>query len=698
MALLLPGIEIQFRRTSTPPNPQDLSGIPCVIGPCSLGPIDIVTTITTLSDLSQFGHGPAVEQAADILSVAGGPVYFVRSLTTTPSTLSSVTKTLGNPVGTTVTSFGSVLIPGATATGDVLVTAKQLAASIQVINPGVVTAATSVVVTLGAIVVTLKHDGTNIIETGNGLAAAINGSVAAFALVSAAAQGGGAGTAGALATTALDDGAINFTGLQLGVSFEVLLSGNNTAFATAYNVGLKKVTVTLATDANGRPTTTATQALTAVGGLNALALANPGVFVATLVGAGSKLLGAKALTTLPFGSNGAATVAGTPADAYNFVVQVVRAGTVGGVNPVGIQWTCDNAVYTSEVLVPNSGIVLLKDQFINTGVTITMTGTFDVGDKLSFTSSLPVTGSTDLLTAVDVAIADTTRKFGFITFSGSVNRSLATSLDSRLQAAVQSRFLHGLFNTRDIAEGIPGETEDQWMNAISIDFAGFQSAQGIVSMCAGAISHLSTYTGRTFRRPLVFVASARSASIPVHEDLGKTLTGTIRNVVGIYHDEFRKYGLDPQRFITTRTFDTRPGEYYITSSPTMSDSSDVGYTLLQYTKLALASTRIAKETAFPLVNDSLPGIPVPDGTGAPAGALAFSEAQNIENFVSSAVETFLFTPKTDGKVSASRQEKYVYVARNYSYLATRQMRMKVGVTPLGLTRTITIGFNLNIPA
>ena len=44
------------------------------------------------------------------------------------------------------------------------------------------------------------------------------------------------------------------------------------------------------------------------------------------------------------------------------------------------------------------------------------------------------------------------------------------------------------------------------------------------------------------------------------------------------------------------------------------------------------------------------------------------------------------------------QEKYVTVLRNYSYIATRELRMEVSVTPLGLTRTITIGINLNIPA
>ena len=96
-------------------------------------------------------------------------------------------------------------------TGDVLVTAKQAGVTLQVINPGVVTAATLCKRCGPAITVTLKHDGTNITETGTGLAAAINGSAPAlhwWELLHKAV---------ALVLRALwqqlrsDDGAINFT-------------------------------------------------------------------------------------------------------------------------------------------------------------------------------------------------------------------------------------------------------------------------------------------------------------------------------------------------------------------------------------------------------------------------------------------------------------------------------------------------------
>lgn len=696
MTLLLPGTEIRLRRGSTPANSQDISGIPCVMGLCSDGPINTLTTLTTWSDFTQFGNGEGLEHAGDTMAVAGGPVYFCRVATSNPSVLSSVTKTLGNPVGTTVTSFGSVLIPGATATGDVLITAKQLAASIQVINPGVVTGATSVVVTLGAIVVTLKHDGTNITETGTGLAAAINGSVAAFALVSAAAQGGGAGIAGALATTALDDGAINFTGLQLGVSFEVLLSGNNTAFATAYNVGLKKVTVTLATDANGRPTTTATQALTAVGGLNALALANPGVFVATLVGAGSKLLGAKALTTLPFGSNGAATVAGPASDKYTFVVEVIRAGTVGGLTPVGIRWTCDGITYSSEVVLPNTGILLLKDKYLNSGVTITLTGTLDLGDKFSFTSTLPTANITDILSALDVVIADTSRQFGYVNFAGSINRAQAVAVDAKLQAAFQRRQLYGYFSARDKGEGVPGETEDQWKNAINADFAGFTSDKGALQISAGSFNHVSPYTSRQFLRPNLIAVTTRKAQIPMHENIGAVKRGPIRNCIGISHDENVSYGLNPQRFITTRTHDGLPGEYYFTDGYSMASPSDVGYTLTEKVVVIYAAAREAKKALLQFTLSSFAGITVPESASVPAGALSFEDAAKIKDACSKAVSGILNLRKSDGEVSCSSFS--VTVLRDYSFLLTREIRVEIEIVTKQSAEKIICGITSSVPA
>jgi hypothetical protein len=455
------------------------------------------------------------------------------------------------------------------------------------------------------------------------------------------------------------------------------------------------ITLNLATNTNGEPTTTASAALT---NLQALAATNPGTFSVSLVGTGSKLLGAKASTPLPFGSNGVATVAGPANDIYNFTVKIVRGGLIGGANPVTLSWSVDGVNFTSEQLIPLSGIFLIKDLILNTGVTITFTGTLDIDDTFTFTSTAPQTTSTDFLTALDAVLLDTMRPCGFITSPCSVTRAFASSIDAKLQAALQSRFVAGLFNTRDIAEGVPGETEVQWETALQNDFLGFVSNYGLIRMAAGAVLHNSTYTGREYRRPNSFDAASRRASIPVHEDLGKTASGVLRNVLAIYHDEALSLSLKAARFITTRTYDIRPGQFYITSSPTMADATDVAFNLLEYSDLALSVGRIAKDTAFPFINRSMDAIPAKDSTGAPAGALSVTSAATIKAPIQAAIKTFLFRPKSDGQVSASTQTDYVTVLRNYSYLATREIRMDVSVTPLGLNELITINVQLNIPA
>lgn len=690
MPALLPGVTTILRKTSTPPNPQDLAAIPHYIGPSQSGPLNTPTTITTVADLAQFGSGPTVEQAADGLNVAGGPVYFTRSATTTPGTLSSVTKTYGNPVGTPINAFGAVIVNGADFNGDVLVNAKVLGVTITVTDPGAVQAATVVNVIGSNIQVTLKHDAMAITETGTGLAAAINASMAAAALVTAAPQGTGASLAGPLAATTLDNGALSVTALAPGQSFQVVVSGTGTVFSTSY-VG-NVITVNSATNMDGQPITTASAAQA---GLVLLAAANPGVFTSALVATGAELLAAKGSTVLPFGSTGAATVAAVngPTDDYTFIVNILRGGTIGGATPITMEWSCDGGkLFSSQVVIPASGIVALKDTLIDTGVSITFTGTLDVGDSFAFTATGPVTGATDLYAAVDAAIADQIRQFGFIASPTVVDRAIATILDAKLQVAREVRNLYGIFTVRGPNTG---ESETNWENAIINDFAGFISLNGLVSLTAGPIQVISTYSGRQFKRNLVYSAASRAASIPVHEDLGKVATGPLRNVLGIYHDEAKSYGLSAQRFIVTRTFPTRPGQYFIQESPTMSDSSDVGYTLLEWVRVLLSVARISADAALIFVNSSFDAIGQLDGSGAPLGAISIASANKIQAYVESAVRAFLFKPKTDGQASAS--DFTCTVLRNYSFLATREIRMELSVTPLGVARNIVIGINVNIP-
>lgn len=697
MALpLQPGVTTNLRRTATPPNPQDLAAFPHFIGPTSAGPLNTPTQITTALDLEQFGYGVTVNQAADALAVAGGPVWLTRSITTTPGVNGSITKTFGNPVGVPVPLFGSVIVAGADFNGDVLITAKALGVTIVVTDPGATNPSTSVTVVGSSIQISLKRSSMAITETGTGLAAAITGSAPALALISAVAIGTGASLVTALASTALDDGAINITALKVGQSVRVVIAGNSTPLTSTYASNL--ITLNLATNANGEPITTGAGALAELQGL---AFTNPDVFSVALVGDGSKLLGAKASTVLPFGSNGTITLFGTPNDDYPFTVQLLRAGTVGGADAFTFKWACDlppaptDPLFSSQVVIPSGGLVALKDSLLDTGVSVLFAGTFDVGDTFTWTATGPVTGAIDFYTALDAAIANPQNyQFGYFTSPVELSRAVATVVDSKLQNARQDHDWYGVFTAR---KPNPGETDADWVNSLINDYIGFTSLNGLVSISAGTAPMISTKTGRTQIRNIIIAVSSRASLIPVHEDLGFVGRGTLNNVLGLVHDESKNTQLSLQRFITARTFTRLPGQYYINSSPTFSVESDVAYSELEYVRVILSVARIAETNALQYVNSVVQVIGVLDGTGAPLGAITVQAANAIETFLNQAVRAFLFKPKSDGNYSASDTGQIVFVQRNYSLIATQELRIDIDFTPLGITKYITLNINVNIP-
>lgn len=66
----------------------------CVVGCCSSGTVDAVNEYVNPDSLvSTHGHGPAVELAAFLFAITGGPILFCRATTATPGSAGSVTRT-----------------------------------------------------------------------------------------------------------------------------------------------------------------------------------------------------------------------------------------------------------------------------------------------------------------------------------------------------------------------------------------------------------------------------------------------------------------------------------------------------------------------------------------------------------------------------------------------------------------------------
>ena len=494
---------------------------------------------------------------------------------------------------------------------------------------------------------------------------------------------------------------VNYTANQRGVTIEQEDTGAITA-ATTVAVVAKAIKVTLRRDGMAILATANEVRLAVLGSAAAMALL-AGV---SNTGDGTGLAIDQAATSLPFGSTGTMTVSGNPYDDYIIVkTRIIRSGTVGGSPNPTFQWTTDNETWSSEAFIPTTGIVQLKDEKLETGLTVTFASAQLAGDEFTFTVTGPRIGSTDLLNGMDKAIADPTnlRRFGCLTTGVSVNRTLATQVNTKIQdnLVFQNYFLTTLLNIRRIAEGMPGETEDQWIDALALDFLGFQSQHGLLQMSAGYIKHACAYTDRIIWRPLSFAVAACRAEKPVHEALFATARGTLSRVLDIDHDEDKKAGLLSARFVTAMTYKNRPGEYYLSSGVTMAPVGQGNYARQENIDILKELCRRLKSQAWTYIGKTIAVNTKADPkNGAIAGSIFVPTARAIENEMSNVVESYLFEVKKDANVSVSRYpdgERAVSIPLDYDYYSQSPhvLKFKAGFYPAPNADKVEISIGIN---
>lgn len=777
--------------SAPPPNVQDLSAIAHVIGPSSAGLINVPARINSYSDLAAFGFGPGPEWVAEILSAGGSPVFFTRSATTTPGSVTNQVTRLGGS-GLAENVYGAIHLPGdgGAQNGDLLFRALVEGVTLTVVVGGALAyAAVGKDITL---TVTNATTGAQVVAQALGAAAGLIAQP-----VNSGTSNGSATCGQALAKTSFDRGTVIYTAKgpgaylvpgadanggviwlakQTGVTVEAVIAGNNTvlnvtrqgskilinygtdgagtntttakavadliakdayvselvsaiatgtglslagaiaatalnlvriahvipAANTALSVALadRTVTVTLATNADGDVTSTGTTVNAAIA-----ASANASAVLSQVrLGDGVGLAGPQAAMELDWGGNGAMTVSGVPNDAYRVRVKIVRAGTVGVTPYPTLQWSVDYLAGSSTtpnlsnvILIPATGIVALKDSVLDTGLTVTFTGALAEGEIYAFDTTAPVSGTTDQMSAIDAAIAETRFVWGFLTGPDPVTRAEAALIHTKCATAFDSgiRHIRAQFSVRDIGDGVAGESTVQYQAAISADFLGYVSDRGRVAMCAGSVLHISPYTLRQYRRVTSIVAAARKSYIPVHENLGRVDTGPLKNVLHLFYDEQKTPGLFDERFIVPLTYPQRIGSFYLAGAPTMADAvsqADAGYTLCERVSLALQVARIASVLGFRYLNDTLESQSKADPRrGAVPGSIGLQEKGAIESYIGKGIADFLYQPKTDSRTSASPMPpgvQHCEVSVSNNFAVDRTLYMTTRHYPKGLAQYI----------
>lgn len=688
----MPKVNVTLRASAARPNPQDLSGITLVAGPSSRGEVDRPQTFTQSSQVRDgAGMGLAARCCAEILAVAGAPVFFVRSETTTPGAAGAAEKQPASG-GVPLVVYGSGKLAGADANGNVMFQGLVDGASFTVVAGMALAAEVT-----GTADVKLTVPAATAASAGEAFwLGADAGATAARQKVRLTFLGTKASNMGTtLATVHLNDGAVSYT--AQGSGYRVSVPGSSgQSLGAAY--AAKDLTATPATDAQGVPTTTASALKAAVNG------AGIGVAAAT-PGSGAGLAGVlPSFAPLTFGSDAAMSLSGDSCDEWpRLTVRCRRGGALGSAT---VDWSAsgEDGTFSRETVVPPSGVLYLASEVLDTGLTATFAGTLKRGDAWACEPCTgPQSSVAARLAAVAAAAEDPVRRFGVVALPERQNAAQAAQVDSYAQAVWNGKFLEFFVGARDRdVEG--GETNADFVDALSAEFAGFASAKGLVTLVPAAVPHADGYVGITFPRCDVVVgALARNGSIPVHESLGRVASGKIRNAgSAMTHDERLFPGL-AGKFLVTTSYDERPGEVYFSGSRTASDGSDPGTSYESFVSLAAQVARIARDAAFLLVEDTLETIGVAESESVPRGAITENQQTAIQDVVGAAVETFLFTPKTDGRVSANplppvdangAPQRTCTAPRNYDARTLRRLRLGVRFAPLTIAEAIDIDLTL----
>jgi len=682
MALNNPGTQVFLRNANQKLNPQSLHALGIIFGYSVGGTRGQKYTLRGPEQLAQFGNGEGIELVAALLKANGGPVDFV-PVEGTGQTPEDPDKTPASGAVAKVV-YGSIKLAGADANGDILFQALVANATLTVQTGMSLTATTN-----GAAVVLTVPAATaaSAVETWwNGVSPA---AVAARAVFDILVQGTGASNAGTtLALTNSNLGNLTFTAPDEGYEVRIVVSGNLTALSASYSA--KQLTINLATDADGTPTSTSTQVKAVADAATPVPTA--GRIAVAITGAGSGLASElSSFFPLVYGSSSALVVTGTAPDDLTMGIRFLKAGTVGDTG-IAYEWTADGWITKSSPRqLPVSGVIAtLADASVDTGLTFTFTGTFEVGDEWNFFAAKPVVAFSDLQDAIEGVLALSGIKRGWIATPTALTKTQIQIVDGLLQAVLNRLWLRFYCSMRDIEEG---ETVAEYEAALANDLLGFDSYKGISRATAGSISHLSGYTGRKYKRLSIFTYLPRRCGLALHQapmqkDLGPLPdiryavdeNGVVTDA-GISYDAYPVGSLPSERLICLRTWDDEgPGRFFVNNDPTLADPSTPHYARVPYVDVIFELARAVQERGNnAAIGKTFRTIARPESESIPAGALDFEDAQALETELNEAANAILYSIKSDGNSSAGDlepDEVVVRVRRDYSYAASDPKTIK----------------------
>ena len=386
-------------------------------------------------------------------------------------------------------------------------------------------------------------------------------------------------------------------------------------------------------------------------------------------------------------STGTVTVSGSGRLAYRARVRIRGTGTLGTAK---FDYSLDNEFSYSEIYtVPAGGTFAIP----GTGLTLTFVPGagavfFLEGDAHTFTSTPAHYTTADLGTAITALLAQMgQRRIRKVYFSG--KNSSATAAATMAAAAASHM---AILSTRDsFARGLIDGGDDTTTNWRT-SFAAFSDLRlGVVYGDADITSLLNVAGNGTPRVPAVNVVAERASVAGLSENLGRYMSGPLRGVRGISHDEgTNQQFTEAEKVTTLRTYPSGGG-FYITNGFLKSPpGSDFLYWDWGVTVDEICETIVDKQEPWTLAKLKAKT----DGTGH----IDELSAVRIETMVRAALKERLLDPiNTEGERGHVSGLSYA-VDRTNDFLASRVFRSSCAAVPLspvegiettvGLTRSL----------
>lgn len=277
---------------------------------------------------------------------------------------------------------------------------------------------------------------------------------------------------------------------------------------------------------------------------------------------------AAALSTVTEGGAGGpdVTVAGTPNDFYNAIIEIVLGGALGTAT---FKYTLDGGKNYSSTLTTPSGATYVIP---NTGITATFTaGTQVAGTTHSFTATPAMWNSTDLSAGMAVITADFTPWDFFVGTGRHATAAAAATIGAALQSSL---------------EGLT--TSQRWVRGM-MD-AGDEANAAVIAAYGATVSPRVLYAYRGLRRstPKAFpgwgtpmlgavdgIAMLAARSL-VSTHLGRYLSHNLSafGATEIDYDEEKTAALNAHKIATLRTIPGVPGIWNKTPWLKAADGSD----------------------------------------------------------------------------------------------------------------------------